>query len=63
VIAAVAAQTLLGPLTGWMDHREREAISYLIDDTASCSLMMLRQRVESHCLVASSCIGRLVRRQ
>jgi hypothetical protein len=37
VIAAVAVQTPLGPLTGWLDHREREAISYPIEDTASCS--------------------------
>jgi hypothetical protein len=30
VIDAVALQTVLGVLTGWLDRREREAIAYLI---------------------------------
>jgi hypothetical protein len=37
VIAAAAVQMLLLVLTGWLERREREAIAYLIEETASCA--------------------------
>jgi hypothetical protein len=32
VIDPVALQMVLGVLTGWLDHQEREAVAYLIEE-------------------------------
>jgi hypothetical protein len=37
VIDPSALQMLLLMLTGWLERREREALTYLIEGTASCA--------------------------
>ncbi len=36
MIDPAALQIVLGVLTRWLERREREAIAYLIEKTASC---------------------------